>query len=48
MRTVARVRFGSGFEELSVASFVVEGARESIPVKQDVFRSPNTVLAAPR
>ncbi|GGV25340.1 3-hydroxybutyryl-CoA dehydrogenase [Streptomyces longisporoflavus] len=43
-RTVARVRFGSDLTELRTASFVIECARESIPVKQEVFRSLNAVL----
>lgn len=44
--TMARVRFGSDLTELRTASFVVECARESIPVKQEVFRSLNAVLPA--
>ncbi|MFI6688485.1 3-hydroxyacyl-CoA dehydrogenase family protein [Streptomyces sp. NPDC050485] len=43
--TVRRVRFGADVEELRTASFVVECARESIPVKREVFRSLDAVLS---
>ncbi|WP_240659630.1 3-hydroxyacyl-CoA dehydrogenase family protein [Streptomyces sp. WAC 01529] len=43
-RTAERVRFRADLAQLRGASFVVECARESIPVKQEVFRSLNTLL----
>ncbi|MEU5980233.1 3-hydroxyacyl-CoA dehydrogenase family protein [Streptomyces sp. NPDC047315] len=43
---VARVRFRADLEDLGTAPFVIECAREDIPLKREVFRSLDAVLDA--